>query len=213
WRRTGLPEAGPLRSGFRVTPAGADGPRRVEFLLESADDSDPLPAGGAGMLLPPWWRSPAARLGLRLRARPRLDDGSDRNPLGLDPAPGTELPVVAVTADGWLGDLLAGDGDQRIKPRPTPASFNGSLRPYQERGLAWLWFLHRLGLGACLADDMGLGKTAQLLALLLAEREGPRGGRRCRPAPTLLVCPMSLVGNWQRESERFAPRPAVHAPL
>ena len=289
WRRTGLPEAGPLRSGFRVTPAGADGPRRVEFLLESADDSDPLPAGGAGMLLPPWWRSPAARLGLRLRARPRLDDGSDRNPyglglagvcdydyevavgdltltvaelrelaelktpltqvrgqwielrpgdaeralaaltgsrspgagsitaadvlrigLGLDPAPGTELPVVAVTADGWLGDLLAGDGDQRIKPHPTPASFNGSLRPYQERGLAWLWFLHRLGLGACLADDMGLGKTAQLLALLLAEREGPRGGRRCRPAPTLLVCPMSLVGNWQRESERFAPRLAVH---
>jgi SNF2 family DNA or RNA helicase len=74
-----------------------------------------------------------------------------------------------------------------------------------------LWFLDRLGLGACLADDMGLGKTPQLLALLLAERAAPNGApRRRRVKPTMLVCPMSVVGNWQREAERFAPSLTVH---
>ena len=133
--------------------------------------------------------------------------------LGLEPAPVAGLPVVGVAADGWLGDLLSGDGEQKLVARPTPTGFDGSLRPYQERGLAWLSFLGSLGLGACLADDMGLGKTAQLLALLLAEREAPpsrKGSPRRKPAPTLLVCPMSLVGNWQREAARFAPGLAVH---
>jgi non-specific serine/threonine protein kinase len=134
--------------------------------------------------------------------------------LGLDPLPKLDLPVVGVVADGWLGALLGGGSDDpaladdRIESLPTPATFHGTLRPYQERGLAWLRFLQRYGLGACLADDMGLGKTAQLLALMLAEREDAADG--ARPGPTLLVCPMSLVGNWQRETERFAPSLAVH---
>ena len=80
------------------------------------------------------------------------------------------LPVTVVEADGWLGNLLAGADDHRLKERKTPTTFDGQLRPYQERGLGWLAFLGQLGLGACLADDMGLGKTAQLLALLLDER-------------------------------------------
>ncbi|MFF2042406.1 DEAD/DEAH box helicase [Kitasatospora sp. NPDC058170] len=108
------------------------------------------------------------------------------------------LPVTAVRAAGPLGDLLAG----RAAAAPAtvlPADFGTTLRPYQERGLAWLRGLAGLGLGAVLADDMGLGKTVQTLALLAVERaEGATG-------PTLLVCPMSLVGNWQREAERFAP--------
>jgi SNF2 family DNA or RNA helicase len=85
---------------------------------------------------------------------------------------------------------------------PTPDAFSGTLRPYQERGLSWLHFLARLGLGGILADDMGLGKTAQTLSLLLAER-----AERAEQAlqPTLLVCPMSLVSNWQKEAARFAP--------
>jgi SNF2 family DNA or RNA helicase len=69
-----------------------------------------------------------------------------------------DLPVVGVDADGWLGDLLSGQADRRLAPVPTPASFRGELRPYQERGLAWLSFLGDLGLGAILADSMGLGK-------------------------------------------------------
>jgi SNF2-related domain/SNF2 Helicase protein/Helicase conserved C-terminal domain len=133
--------------------------------------------------------------------------------LGLDPLPSLDLPVVGVVAEGWLGALLGTEPDDRerdarLETLPTPAGFNGTLRPYQERGVAWLWFLQRYGLGACLADDMGLGKTAQLLALMLAEREDAGDG--ARPGATLLVCPMSLVGNWQRETERFAPSLAVH---
>ena len=92
-----------------------------------------------------------------------------RSALGLEHGPG-DLPVVEVAADGWLGDLLSGAEDRTLEPTPTPDGFAGELRPYQERGLAWLSFLGELGLGACLADDMGLGKTAQLLALLVDER-------------------------------------------
>ncbi|MDE3087547.1 MAG: ATP-dependent helicase, partial [Acidobacteriota bacterium] len=146
-----------------------------------------------------------------------------RTALGLEPA-ADGLPVAAVVADGWLGDLLAGADDRRLRPIPTPHGFDGSLRPYQERGVGWLAFLGDLRLGACLADDMGLGKTAQLLALLLEER-GPAGkaparrgptvrgrGRAAEPTlgPTLVLCPMSLVGNWQREAARFTPKLSVY---
>ncbi len=159
-----------------------------------------------------------------------MDAGSVlRAALGLglgELAPGlgapTGLGVVGVEADGWLGDLLDGALDRKLEPMRTPVGFAGELRPYQQRGLAWLSFMGSLGLGACLADDMGLGKTAQLLALLVAEREGRPGagngpgvgtrGRRAGPysSPTLVICPMSLVGNWQREAQRFAPELVVH---
>src|SRR5205823_14029874 len=117
---------------------------------------------------------------------------------------GLPLPVTEVRSDGWLGDLLTGQVEQHLEPVEPPAGFTAELRPYQRRGLAWLAFLDRLGLGACLADDMGLGKTVQLLALEALVRDETR-----RP-PTLLVCPMSVVGNWQREAERFAPMLSVH---
>jgi hypothetical protein len=116
-----------------------------------------------------------------------------------------ELPLTTVEADGWLGDLLSGQADRRLAPMVTPDGFGGELRPYQERGLAWLSFLGNLGLGAVLADDMGLGKTVQLLALIAASRTGTEPAN-----PTLLVCPMSLVGNWQREAARFTPDLRVH---
>ena len=72
--------------------------------------------------------------------------------------PDEDLPVTAVDADGWLGDLLSGQTERSLTPLATPPSFQGKLRPYQERGLAWLSFLSNLGLGGILADDMGLGK-------------------------------------------------------
>ena len=77
----------------------------------------------------------------------------------------------------------------------------GSLRPYQERGLGWLATMAALGLGGCLADDMGLGKTMQMIAFLLARRDAAGGDTR----PSLVVCPTSVVGNWEREMARFAP--------
>ena len=119
--------------------------------------------------------------------------------------PDEEIPLVGVDADGWLGDLLSGQADHRLRPMPTPAGFSGELRPYQQRGLSWLSFLGELGLGGILADDMGLGKTIQLLSLVSAPPAGQAEGR-----PTLLVCPMSLVGNWQREAARFTPDLRVH---
>ncbi|HET6233083.1 MAG TPA: DEAD/DEAH box helicase [Longimicrobiaceae bacterium] len=118
-----------------------------------------------------------------------------------------ELPLESVEAEGWLGELLSADGDAKVKDVPAPPGFTGKLRPYQRRGLSWMSFLDRLGLGACLADDMGLGKTVQLLALLLSERAEAEGSA---PPPTLLVCPMSLLANWQREASRFAPGLRVH---
>jgi superfamily II DNA or RNA helicase len=119
-----------------------------------------------------------------------------------------ELPLAAVDADGWLGDLLSGQADRRLLAMDTPEGFHGTLRPYQRRGLSWLSFLGRLGLGAVLADDMGLGKTVQLLSLLWAEHQERDSAAPAPDAgadPTLLVCPMSLTGNWQREAERFTP--------
>jgi hypothetical protein len=125
--------------------------------------------------------------------------------------PEEDLEVTAVAADGWLGDLLSGAGDRSLIPVTAPSSFRGELRPYQQRGLAWLSFLSDLGLGGILADDMGLGKSVQTLALLDHERAGQSvPGAPPRTGPTLLVCPMSLVGNWQREAERFTPDLAVH---
>ena len=115
------------------------------------------------------------------------------------------LPVTAVHAEGWIGDLLSGAADRAITPIEPPPGFRAQLRPYQRRGVSWLAFLSSLGLGACLADDMGLGKTVQLLALEAHERAVPGSG------PTLLICPMSLVGTWQREAARFAPELRVHA--
>src|SRR6185437_11398520 len=112
------------------------------------------------------------------------------------------LPVVGIEADGWLADLLAADVDRRLETVAAPESFIGTLRPYQERGLSWLHFLQRARLGGILADDMGLGKTVQLLALLAGDDPGV--------GPTLLVCPMSLVGTWQREAAKFAPGLRVH---
>jgi SNF2 family DNA or RNA helicase len=112
-----------------------------------------------------------------------------------------------VDAEGELGEMLRGLQDQqRMELLPQPAGFHGELRPYQLRGYSWLAFMRRFGMGACLADDMGLGKTAQTIALLLHEQAAaPELG------PTLLVCPTSVVGNWQRELARFAPSLRVMA--
>jgi SNF2 family DNA or RNA helicase len=118
----------------------------------------------------------------------------------------TPLPVTQVSADGWLGELLDGSVPRILQSVAVPEHFQASLRPYQQRGLSWLSFLASLGLGACLADDMGLGKTVQLLALEATGRaEHPQTG------PTLLLCPMSLVGNWEREAAKFAPDLRVYA--
>lgn len=105
------------------------------------------------------------------------------------------LPVTEVRGRGWVADLLSGRLGESLELLAPPTELAGVLRTYQMRGFSWLSFLDGLGLGALLADDMGLGKTVQVLALLLAKG----------PGPTLLLCPLSVLGNWQREAARFAP--------
>ena len=92
-------------------------------------------------------------------------------------------------------------------PIEDPPELRGSLRDYQRRGVAWLGYLEGLGLNPCLADDMGLGKTLEVIARLLDER---RSGETTRP--TLVIAPTSVLGNWRKEIERFAPglRTLVH---
>ncbi|MFC8085919.1 DEAD/DEAH box helicase [Streptomyces sp. NPDC057340] len=107
-------------------------------------------------------------------------------------ADGETVDVVPVGALAALRDRLTAG----VRPAEPPPGLHATLRDYQLRGLAWLDLMTSLGLGGCLADDMGLGKTVTVIALHL---------RRARTEPTLVVCPASLLGNWQREIERFAP--------
>jgi superfamily II DNA or RNA helicase len=104
-------------------------------------------------------------------------------------------------AGPWLAQTLAGlrgpEGLTRVDPG---RALRGTLRPYQQAGVQWLYLLAKLKLGACLADDMGLGKTIQVLSLLLALRSESGKGKPC-----LLVAPASLLANWAAEIERFAP--------
>ena len=111
---------------------------------------------------------------------------------------------VAVVGEGAVRELadrltgLAASPDQL----PAPEGLLATLRPYQQRGVSWMNAMCEIGFGGCLADDMGLGKTIQVIALHLHRR-----ARGCDPGPgpTLVVCPASLLGTWQREINRFAP--------
>ena len=107
---------------------------------------------------------------------------------------------VSLAAGDWLRDLLERLQQKgQIEQMDAPEDFVGQLRPYQQLGYSWLAFLRDWGLGACLADDMGLGKTVQTLAALQQDRQ--QGNDR----PNLLVCPTSVINNWQREAARFTP--------
>lgn len=130
---------------------------------------------------------------MRLLAGAQVDSGPDADPANAD--------WTQVVAGPWLAETLKGlrspESLAQIDPGP---ALNGTLRPYQQVGVRWLYLLAKLGLGACLADDMGLGKTIQVLSLLLVlKRQQPKR------EPSLLIAPASLLANWASEIERFAP--------
>ncbi|MEO6597883.1 MAG: DEAD/DEAH box helicase, partial [Planctomycetota bacterium] len=137
--------------------------------------------------------------GMRLLSGAAIGSGVAADDPERDTANWTE-----VSASGALAQMLQGlrDPDSSLVDDADPGTLlHARLRPYQQTGVRWLWFLNRLGLGACLADDMGLGKTIQVLALLVAlKRDGGTGS-----GPSLLVAPASLLANWAAEIERFAP--------
>ncbi len=111
-----------------------------------------------------------------------------------------KLPVVNFEATGQLQELLNTLNNNEAVSAIAPASLRGELRPYQALGVGWLAFLERWGLGACLADDMGMGKSIELIAFLLHLQEN-----NSLESPTLLVCPTSVLGNWEREVRKFGP--------
>jgi hypothetical protein len=272
----------PIMDSLRApSPAGC--PLTVEEAYAFLREVGALLKGsGFGVLVPPWWDKPGARLGVRaqVKAAPgqigrgilnlnalvefdwqlalgdqpltqdefkrlaalkmplvqvrgqwvllqpdqieaaiafwekkrKQTEGTLREALGLalgSDAQVSGLPLQAVETSGWLDDLLQTlKTGEELHELPPPLGLVGELRPYQARGYAWLAFLRRWGLGACLADDMGLGKTIQAIALLLHEHQA--GGNHS--APALVICPTSVVGNWKRELQRFAPglRVMVH---
>lgn len=123
---------------------------------------------------------------------------------------------LEVELNEHLVRLIGQLGHRADWPKPeVPAGLHAQLRSYQHEGFAWLVFLRRFGLGACLADDMGLGKTVQLISYLLHLKELQEGadpaatghGRQTDPPdwPSLIICPTSVLGNWQKELQRFAP--------
>lgn len=145
-----------------------------------------------------FWEKRRAQGDLSLLDALRLSEGG-----GQEGADG--LPIAGITLDGWLDEIMTSlKQHDRIQPLAAPPGFVGALRPYQARGLAWLVFLRRIGLNGCLADDMGLGKTIQTIGMVLHVQTQER------PAPVLLICPTSVVGNWQREIARFAPSLRTH---
>jgi SNF2 family DNA or RNA helicase len=117
------------------------------------------------------------------------------------------LPLEEVQVEGWLADWMARfTGNEKMNVLPQPQGLHATLRPYQAYGYSWLEFLRRWGMGACLADDMGLGKTIQTLSLLLRLKEQ----EKTLPGPVLLIAPTSVVTNWAKESQRFAPDLLTH---
>ena len=142
----------------------------------------------------------AAEHGLSFGEAMRMLSGADE--AFDDGADGAGRDWAQVIAGPWLSEMLkklrSPEGLACVEPG---AALTGTLRPYQQVGLRWLYLLAQLGLGACLADDMGLGKTIQVLSVLLVLRSRADG----QGQPSLLVAPASLLANWAAEIERFAP--------
>ena len=148
------------------------------------------------------------RVNLNETAQKILSDSKE------SPLPITDLEVSGSgeesgsDEENWIDELVFDGGYEdrgldEAELSEAPSEFHGELWEHQEKGLSWLLSLTTKGFSPCLADDMGLGKTIQLLAALLKFKHGD--GEFPDPAPSLLVCPTSVLGNWGREVERFAP--------
>jgi len=106
-----------------------------------------------------------------------------------------------VDAGSWLSSTLSKlRSPAQVLAKNASPNFTGTLRPYQQIGSDWLYFISSLGLGACLADDMGLGKTVQVISMLLSLKEEKTSNK-----PSILVLPASLLSNWKSEIQKFAP--------
>jgi non-specific serine/threonine protein kinase len=160
------------------------------------------------------WREVESKVGpdgMGLLEGLRLISGFDARGAGAPESENARAAWSSVAA----GDALKRILEQMQQPEVSAESDAGpelrtTLRPYQRQGAHWLWFMNRLGLGACLADDMGLGKTIQVLALLLAlKRRWEKEPASAQGGPSLLIVPASLIANWKAEIQKFAPSLSV----
>ncbi|MGQ9533354.1 MAG: DEAD/DEAH box helicase, partial [Desulfotomaculales bacterium] len=151
--------------------------------------------------LPPEWREAGAELVADMETH-EVAGGRIRLPRAQAPLAAAWLDTAAVREEdeGWRQFLHRLRHFGGVGAAPLPGGLKADLRPYQRHGYDWLCFLRDHGLHGVLADEMGLGKTVQVLALLLAEKEGG-----CAAAPSLVVVPTSLVWNWVDEARRFTP--------
>jgi SNF2 family DNA or RNA helicase len=113
----------------------------------------------------------------------------------------TEADTFEMAPHDLLADVLTKlRDDSKLVPIDDPPQLQATLRAYQKRGVAWLQYLDQLGLSGCLADDMGLGKTMQVITHVLLEKV-----KIAQTLTNLLIVPTSVIGNWQKEVEKFAP--------
>ncbi|MGY1402096.1 DEAD/DEAH box helicase, partial [Streptomyces sp. SS10] len=217
WPRTstGALTARAVAGADRMPPAdlrsffGGDGTVDLRWRLEL--DGDPLTDdeaatvadGGAVVRLRGRWILVDAGIARKARDR-RLPPLTAIEALAVALTGHTDIggERVRVAPSAWLDALrrALADPDGGDGAVDQPARLTATLRDYQLRGLRWMDRMTSLGLGGCLADDMGLGKTIQLISLHLLRQERPE-----ERGPTLVVCPASLLGNWEREVGRFAP--------
>ena len=150
--------------------------------------------------------------GLPLLEGLRLLSGFDAAQTGEPETEAARAAWSSVVAGGALKKLLEQMQQPDMSTESDPGQeLHATLRPYQRQGTHWLWFMNRLGLGACLADDMGLGKTIQVISLLLVlkRRRGQTTPSPDDGGPSLLIVPASLIANWKAEIQRFAPSLSV----
>ena len=214
-----------LDPGLEVSVAVGTSGTRLSSVADAFDGSDPIayrwvlsldgvPLDEEERLAVAWAsegvaeiRERAVLVGPNLTRKARIPDirsltALDALAIALTGKAEIEGEVHLVEAHGWLADLLTElqEPPEAGGEASDPEGLSGDLRPYQREGVAWLDRMVTLGLGGCLADDMGLGKTVMLIALHLRRIESGKS-----VGPTLVVCPTSIVANWEREIQRFAP--------
>ncbi len=232
WSREGRRRVG-MRMKMQLPQAGMDGPAQpalgmeelISFRIEASLGDNPVSEEELNALVEAgvpfvrfrgeWIEVDPKEIRQVLRYMKRHEGGemSAADWMRLEAEDGEErlwkgMSVTGMETSGLLASLMHGDVLRSLPVRTVPDGLQGTLRPYQERGYQWLAALSGLGFGVCLADDMGLGKTIQVIACLMDRALSAPAEFRHKPA--LILCPTSLLGNWQRELQRFAPSLSVH---
>ncbi|MFX3632590.1 MAG: DEAD/DEAH box helicase [Candidatus Pristimantibacillus sp.] len=189
----------------------------AEFMRLAEENRRLMKIGGEWVHLDPqdvaqirdWMKRIGKRQGLSFR------DVMEMHLLGGTPLEEGEDHAVSLRAEVELNDHLTKWLEQlqhtsQIPLIDKPEGFLGELRPYQLQGVSWMLFLRRFGLGGILADDMGLGKTIQFMAYLVYISEKKTKDQELEISPSLLICPTSVIGNWEKELQKFAPSLRVY---